>query len=144
MFGFAPQPTRTITEGTQQEGLTNKTYLMDGSLDIKELEKEYIELIKKKEEIEEEIEIVKNRLMMEFEMTGQCQFVGEEKVFNVIPESTTTKFDTKAFKQYDPETYNTFTRTSTVKAHVAVKENKKAKALKAFYADEAETFMLND
>ena len=40
--------------------------------------------------------------------------------------------------------YNTFTKTSTVKAHVAVKENKKAKALKAFYADEAETFMLND
>ena len=117
---------------------------MDGSLDIKELEKEYLELIKKKEEIEEEIEIVKNRLMMEFEMTGQCQFVGEEKVFNVIPQSTTTKFDTKAFKQYDPETYNTFTKTSTVKAHVAVKENKKAKALKAFYADEAETFMLND
>ena len=41
---------------------------MDGSLDIKELEKEYLELIKKKEEIEEEIEIVKNRLMMEFEI----------------------------------------------------------------------------
>ena len=41
---------------------------MDGSLDIIELEKEYLELIKKKEEIEEEIEIVKNRLMMEFEI----------------------------------------------------------------------------
>ena len=46
---------------------------------------------------------------MEFEINSQSQFIVEEKVFNVIPESTTTKFDTKVF-----------------------------------YADEAETFMLND
>ena len=72
---------------------------MDGSLDIIELEKEYLELIKKKDEIEEEIEIVKNRLMMEYEITGQSQFIGEEKVFNVIPESPTKMLNVNIFSQ---------------------------------------------
>lgn len=84
----------------------------------------YLQNKKAIEKLQQENELLGNDILEYMKGKGISTYTTASGVISLIEETTTLRFDTARFKEDNRDTYNTYLKESTTKAHLTTKLTK--------------------